>query len=101
MKDVQKVLAKGPTKATVILKSGIQADIRVLKPESWAAGSLYFIGNKNFNIAMRKVSIKKGFKLSEYGLFDKKTGKAVKAQTEQDIFKILGMKYKTPEEREM
>jgi DNA polymerase (family 10) len=99
--EVEKVLAKGSTKAMVILKSGTQADLRVLKPESWAAGLLYFIGNKNFNIAMRKIAIKKGCKLSEYGLFDKKTNKAIPAKSEKDIFKILGMKYKSPKEREM
>ena len=68
LKDIQKVLAKGPTKAMVILKSGIQTDLRVLKPESWGAGLFYFTGSKNYDIEMRKVAIKLGYKLNEYGL---------------------------------
>ncbi len=99
--DVQKVLGKGATKATVILKSGIQADIRAIKPESWGAASLYFIGSKNYNIMLRKIAIKKGLKLSEYGLFNKKTGKMLPSSTEQAILKKLGAKFLIPEEREI
>ena len=99
--EVQKVLGKGETKATVILKSGIQADIRVLKPESWGAGLLYFTGSKNYNIMLRKIAIKKGFKLNEYGLFDKTTGKTVAGKEEGEILKLLGVKYLSPHEREM
>lgn len=99
--EVQKILAKGPTKATVILKSGIQADIRVLKPESWGAGLFYFTGSKNYNIAMRKIAIKKGMKLSEYGLFDKKTNKMLAGRTEKEITDKLGVKLPKPEDREM
>jgi DNA polymerase (family 10) len=101
MKDIQKILGKGETKATVILKSGIQADIRVLKPESWGAGLYYFTGSKNYNIATRKIAIKKGFKLSEYGLFDKKTGKMVAGKTEEEITKKLGIKLPKPEDRDI
>ncbi|MBW3017345.1 hypothetical protein KY316_03145 [Candidatus Woesearchaeota archaeon] len=99
--NVQKVIAKGPTKATVVLKSGVQADLRVLAAESWGAGLLYFTGSKNYNIELRKIAIKHGYKLSEYGLFDKQTGKMVAGRTEQEICKKLGVKYLKPEEREM
>jgi len=92
---------KGDTKATVVLKNGVQSDLRVLKPESWGAGLLYFIGSKNYNIELRKIAIKKGYKLSEYGLFDKKTGKMIAGRTEQEVLKKLGVKYLKPEEREM
>jgi DNA polymerase (family 10) len=101
IKDVQKILGKGKTKATIILKNGIQADLRVLAPESWGAGLFYFTGSKNYNIEMRKLAIKKGYKLSEYGLFDKQTGKMIAGKTEQDICKKLGTKFLKPEEREM
>jgi DNA polymerase (family 10) len=100
LKDIQKVLAKGPTKATIVLKSGIQSDLRVLPPESWGAGLFYFTGSKNYNIEMRKIAIKKGYKLSEYGLFDKQTGKMIAGKTEQEICKKLGVKYLKPEQRE-
>ncbi len=101
MKDVKKVLGKGKTKAIIILKSGIQADIRVIKPESWGAASLYFIGNKNYNIMFRKIAIKKGLKLNEYGLFDKASGKMLPSSTEELITKKLGVKWLKPEDREM
>ncbi len=101
IKNVQKILGKGSTKATIILKSGIQADIRVIKPESWGAALLYFIGSKNYNISLRRIAIKQGFKLSEYGLFDKKTGKMLPSSTEELITKRLGVKWLKPEDREM
>ena len=101
LKIVDKVLAKGDTKATVILKSGEQVDLRVVKPNEWGAGLFYFTGSKNYNIETRKIAIKKGYKLSEYGLFDKKTGKRVAGETEEGICRILGIKHIKPEEREI
>ena len=100
IKNVDKVLNKGKTKATVVLKQGVQVDLRVVPPKSWGAASLYFIGSKGYNIAMRKVAIKKGFKLSEYGLFDKQTGKYVAGRTERGVCRKLGLKWVKPEERE-
>lgn len=99
VKNIKKVLAKGPTKATIILKSGIQADIRVLKPESWGAGLFYFTGSKNYNISTRKIAIKKGYKLNEYGLFDKKTNKLIAGKTEKEITDKLGIPLPKPEDR--
>ena len=99
-KGIEKVLGKGDTKATIVLKSGVQVDLRVVPPESWGAASLYFIGSKNYNIDMRKVAIKKGYKLSEYGLYDKKTGKMIAGRNEKAICKILGLKWLKPEDRE-
>lgn len=98
MKDVARVLAKGPTKAAVVLKSGIQVDLRVLDPSSWGAGLFYFTGSKGYAIQMRKEAIKKGYKLNEYGLYDKDI--LVAGKTEQEICKKLGVKYLEPEDRE-
>ncbi|MBW2981974.1 hypothetical protein KY343_03785 [Candidatus Woesearchaeota archaeon] len=100
LKNIQKVLAKGPRKATIILKSGVQLDLRVFSAESYGAGLFYFTGSKNYNIEMRKIAIKKGYKLSEYGLFDKQTGKRIAGKTEKEICKKLGVKYLKPEQRE-
>ena len=99
IKGIKKIFAKGPTKASIILESGIQSDLRVLPPKSWGAGLLYFTGGKDYNIQMRKIAIKKGYKLSEYGLFDKKTGKMIAGRSEKEIFKKLGLKYIKPENR--
>jgi DNA polymerase (family 10) len=101
LENVQKILGKGPTKAIIVLKSGIQADIRVLKPESWGAGLFYFTGSKNYNILMRKLAIKNNMKLNEYGLFDKKTGKMLAGSTEEEITKMLRTKLLKPEDRDI
>ena len=100
IKAIQKVLAKGSTKASIVLKSGIQVDLRVLPPESWGSGLLYFIGSKNYNIELRKIAIKKGYKLNEYGLFDKQTGKRIAGKTEREVLKKIHVPYLTPGQRE-
>jgi len=100
IEGIQKVFAKGPRKAIIIIKS-LQADLRVFSPESWGAGLFYFTGSKSYNIEMRKIAIKKGYKLNEYGLFEKKTGKMIAGKTEEEICKKLGVKYLNPEKREI
>ncbi|MBR9691311.1 hypothetical protein GOV06_00850 [Candidatus Woesearchaeota archaeon] len=100
LRSIRKVLAKGPTKATIVLKLGVQVDLRVVPPKSWGAASLYFIGSKNYNIEFRKIAIKKGYKLNEYGLFDKTTGKMTAGKTEREVCKKLGIKWIRPEQRE-
>jgi DNA polymerase (family 10) len=100
LKEVFKVINKGERKATIILKNGIQCDLRIFNKEEFGAGLLYFTGSKNFNIELRKKAIKRGFKLNEYGIFNKKTGKRLGGKTEKEIFDILGERYLKPEERE-
>jgi DNA polymerase (family 10) len=100
MNDVQAVLAKGHTKSSVRLKEGLQADVRVIAEKSYGAALLYFTGSKQHNIALRKIAIKKGMKLSEYGLFNKKTNRMLAGKTEQECYKKLGLSYIEPEIRE-
>ncbi len=100
MPSVAGVLAKGETKSSVRLKEGIQADLRVIGDEIFGAGLLYFTGSQQHNISLRRISIEKSLKLSEYGLFDKKTNKIVAGRTEEDIYKKLGLSYIEPELRE-
>lgn len=99
MPKTKKVFSKGPTKASIVLESGIQSDLRVMAPDSYGAGLFYFTGNKNYNIEMRKIAIKKGMKLSEYGLFDKKTGGKIAGKSEKEICNKLGVKWRKPEDR--
>jgi len=99
MPDVATILAKGPTKSMVMLKQGIQADVRVLKLKSFGAALQYFTGNKDHNVALRTAAIKKGLKLSEYGLF-KRSGSYIAGRTEQEVYKALGLPYIEPELRE-
>ena len=98
MKGV-KVLAKGLSKTMLILKNGIEVDLRIVPAKSWGAALLYFTGSKQFNISLRKKAIKLGFKLSEYGLFNRKSGAFVAGKTEKEVFSKLGVDYVAPTER--
>lgn len=100
MPNVSDVLAKGPTKSSVRLKEGLQADLRVLNDNIFGAALLYFTGSKEHNILLRRIAIEKGLKLSEYGLFDKKSNKLAAGRTEREVYKKLGMGYIEPEMRE-
>ncbi|MBU0759639.1 MAG: DNA polymerase/3'-5' exonuclease PolX [Candidatus Omnitrophica bacterium] len=96
--DVKEVLAKGPTKASIITKDGTQVDVRVVEPASYGAALLYFTGSKAHNIKLRQLAIKKDLKLSEYGIFRKK--KVIAGKTEKEMYDTLGLDYITPELRE-
>lgn len=67
--EVRVVTAEGPTKTLVRLAAGIDADLRVLSPESFGAALIYFTGSRAHNVALRKIALKRGLKLNEYGLF--------------------------------
>lgn len=99
MPNVKRVLAKGKTRSAVILDSNIQVDVRVVDEKCFGAALQYFTGNKAHNIALRTIAIKKGLKLSEYGIFDKKTGKFIAGKTEDDVYRTLGLKFIPPEQR--
>ena len=96
--EVTKVLAKGDTKSSVILRSGIQADLRVVPAESFGAALQYFTGSQGHNVATRAIAQKLGLKLNEYGLT--KGDEVVAGKTEKDIYKALGLDLIPPELRE-
>jgi len=96
--QVSEVLAKGETKASVRTDRDIQVDCRVVEEKSFGAALLYFTGSKNFNIKLRKLAIKKGLKINEYGVF--KNDKFLVGKTEEEIFKFFKMAYIPPELRE-
>ncbi len=96
--EVEKVLAKGETKSMVRLHNGLDADLRVVKEQSFGAALQYFTGNKDHNIALRQIAQDQDYKLNEYGLFRGK--KAVAGQTEEGIYRKLGLRYIEPELRE-
>lgn len=95
--EVREVLEHGQTKTVVLLRNGMHADVRVIPDESFGAALQYFTGDKNHNIIVRKIAIKKGYKLNEYGLFKGK--KRIAAKTETEIYKKLGLLYMEPELR--
>jgi DNA polymerase (family 10) len=98
--DVQRVLLQGSTKTSVVLNDELQVDLRVVKNDSFGAALQYFTGSKEHNVKMRSIAIKKGFKLNEYGLFEKDTEKYIVGKNEEEIYNRLGLSYIEPEIRE-
>lgn len=96
--SVKDVLAKGPTKSSIVTDDNIQVDVRVVKDSSYGAALMYFTGSKAHNIRLRQLAIKKGLKLNEYGLFKGK--KQMAGKTELQMYKSLGLEYIPPELRE-
>ncbi len=100
MPEVARILAKGGTKASILLKAGLQVDLRVVDDNSFGAALQYFTGSKEHNVVVREIAIKKGLKLNEYGVFRKATNRNVAGKTEEDVYKAIGLKYMEPEIRE-
>ncbi len=98
--SVDRVLASGETKSSVVTTKGLQVDLRVVAPQVWGAALIYFTGSKAHNIRIREMAVRKGLKLSEYGLFQAKTGRRVVAETEEDVYAHLGLPYIPPTLRE-
>lgn len=96
--EVDKVIAKGGTKTSVILKSGVQADLRVIDEKIFGAALHYFTGSKDHNVAIRDRAKKMGLKVSEYGVFKKEI--LIAGKTEEEVFKAVGLPYIEPEMRE-
>lgn len=96
--EVKEILAKGETKSSVVLHSGLQVDLRVVSSGSFGAAMLYFTGSKPFNIKLRKIAVKKDWKINEYGIYRGK--KKIAGKTEKEVFKKLELKYIEPELRE-
>ncbi|MFC4535581.1 DNA polymerase/3'-5' exonuclease PolX [Sphaerisporangium dianthi] len=95
---VAEVIASGALKTSVRTTQGIQVDLRLVPAESWGAAMQYFTGSKEHNVRLREMCVKRGWKLSEYGLFE---GEAVIAgKAEEDIYAALGMQWVPPPLRE-
>jgi DNA polymerase (family 10) len=95
---VERVLASGSTKASVVLSSGIQVDLRVMPPASFGAALVYFTGSRAHNIALRRLAQDRGLKINEYGVFRGKS--RVAGETEESVYSILGLSMIPPELRE-
>jgi DNA polymerase (family 10) len=100
MPPVTRVLSQGPTKSTVVLQKNLQVDLRVIPPEDYGAALQYFTGSKDHNVEVRTIAVKMGYKLSEYGLFERETNRVVASEKEEEIYKALGMDWIPPELRE-
>lgn len=98
MPEVDEVLVTGETKTSVRMKSGIEADLRVVSKEEFPYALMYFTGSKEHNVRLRGIAKKKGWKLNEYGIFD--GDDLVTCKSEEEIYHALGLSYIPPELRE-
>ena len=96
---VERVLANGGTKASVLLRGGFQADLRIVATDQRGAALQYFTGSKAHNIALRDRALTRGWKLNEYGLFDGED-RSIASATEEEIYEALALEYIEPELRE-
>jgi DNA polymerase (family 10) len=99
-RTVERVLAHGETKSSVLLWGGFQADLRLVPAASAGAALQYFTGSKAHNIALRDRAIQRGLKLNEYGLYRVEDDALVAGETEEGIYEALGLAYVPPELRE-
>ncbi|WP_343661933.1 DNA polymerase/3'-5' exonuclease PolX [Ralstonia sp.] len=96
--EVATRISAGPTRASVVLKNGMQVDLRVVRSDAFGAALVYFTGSKPHNIALRKLAQAQGLKINEYGVF---RGKArIAGQTEASVYRAVGLPWICPELRE-
>jgi DNA polymerase (family 10) len=96
--EVAEVLSAGTTRASVILRSGLQVDLRVVDKKSYGAALCYFTGSKTHNIAIRRIAQKRGLKVNEYGVF--RGDKRIAGEDEASVYKSVGLPFIAPELRE-
>lgn len=96
--DVVKVWGKGATKSSIRMKDGFDMDLRVVPGKSYGSALQYFTGSKEHNIVTRKIAIRKGLKLNEYGIF--KGSKMIAGNIEKEVYKAIGLDWIPPEMRE-
>ena len=96
--EVAETLAKGETRASVLLRSGLQVDLRVVDPDCFGAALHYFTGSKAHNVAVRRMAQRKGLKISEYGVF--RGSRRIAGETEESVYAAVGLPWIAPELRE-
>jgi DNA polymerase (family 10) len=97
---VIEVVAKGPSKATVLSNDGLRFDLRVVPPESYGNLLQHFTGSKDHNIALRERAVKEGLSVSEYSVTIVESGEELRFATEAEVYERLGYEYIAPELRE-
>jgi DNA polymerase (family 10) len=98
--QVAQVLSHGPTRSSVVLNVGLQADLRVVEPIAYGAALQYFTGSKEHNVALRERAVRKGLKLNEYGVWRVRDEHRVAGKTEADVYRAVGLPWIPPELRE-
>ncbi len=98
MPQIEEIIAQGPSKSSVLLKNGMQVDLRCVAPEEFSSALLHFTGGREHNAALRGLARKEGMKLNEYGLF--RGGERIAGGSEEDLYRALGLSWIPPELRE-
>jgi DNA polymerase (family X) len=98
--SVTEVIARGDTKASVRHQDGLQLDLRVVEPDAFGAALQYFTGSKEHNVKVREIASRRGLRISEYGVFDERSGRRVAGETEEDVYATVGLPWIPPELRE-
>lgn len=96
--EADEILSVGETRSSIVLKSGLQVDLRVLQQKNYGAALLYFTGSKAHNIVIRSLAKQKNWKVNEYGLYEGE--EYIVGETEEDIYHKLGLPFIEPELRE-
>lgn len=96
--EAEEVLASGPTRAAVRLKSGLQVDLRVVEAQSYGAALCYFTGSRAHSLVLRRLAQERGLKINEYGVF--KGSRRVGGETEESVYEAVGLPWIPPELRE-
>lgn len=98
--SVVQVIMHGPTRSSVIIRDGVQVDLRVVEPESFGAALAYLTGSKGHNIRLRDMAVRMGLRVNEYGIFREKDDKRLGGEEEEDVYRLLGLPFIPPELRE-
>ncbi|MDR7483908.1 MAG: DNA polymerase/3'-5' exonuclease PolX [Armatimonadota bacterium] len=98
--SVTQVLSHGPTRSSVVLTVGLQADLRVVEPASYGAALQYFTGSKEHNVALRERAVRRGLKINEYGVWRTKDNRRVAGRDEAEVYGAVGLPWIPPELRE-
>jgi DNA polymerase (family 10) len=95
---VERVISQGDTRSSILLRPGLQVDLRVVPKESYGAALHYFTGSQAHNVAIRRIGQQKGLKINEYGVFtgSRRTG----GRTEEEVYASIDLPYIEPELRE-
>ena len=97
---VREVLGSGDTKTSVLTATGLQVDLRMVEPRQFGAACQYFTGSKAHNIKLRQRALARGWLLNEYGLSHAETGELLASESEEAIYRALGLEPIPPPLRE-
>ncbi|MCM2359199.1 MAG: DNA polymerase/3'-5' exonuclease PolX [Geobacteraceae bacterium] len=98
--QVEQVVMHGTTRSSVVIRDGLQVDLRVVEPASFGAALAYLTGSKGHNVRLRDMAVRMGLKINEYGIFREKDDTRLGGEEEEDVYRLLGLPFVPPELRE-